>query len=452
MNMSFKSQTFRIRKGLDIRLKGQAEKMDKIVHSKHVVVKPTDFHGLTPKVLVKEGESVKAGSVLFIDKYNPKIVFAAPVSGKVTQIERGDKRKVLAIHVEADELISYADMPNFQMGTRDEIIEKLLQTGLWAFMRQRPFDVIADPNTLPKALFVSAFDSSPLAPDFDYMVEKDAKYFQAGLDLLKQIVPVVHLSVHQKMTAPAFLQAQGVQIHTFEGPHPAGNVGTQIHHIDPINKGETAWVMGVQGVIAIGKAVLDKKYDVSRWIAITGELEKPCYVKTIAGALMQDILAQNIDTAQYRVISGNALTGDQVGTKGYLGFYHHQVTVLLEGKEPKFVLTEGWLSLGLKRFSNSKLYPAAWFGNKTYQHDTNLNGEERAFVVTGELERVFPFDIYPMQILKSMMYQDLDEMEKLGIYEVAPEDFALCEYVCTSKINMQEIVRGALDLVQKECV
>ena len=452
------SKTVKLKKGLDIRLVGVANKVKtEAKMPKMVSVKPTDFHGLTPKMLVKEGEQVKAGSIIFQDKYNDPIKYASPVSGKIEAIVRGEKRRILEIIIsvdeeqkfEAREVMDVASMSN------EEVKEIMLSSGLWPFVKQRPLDVVADPSNEPKAIFVSAFDSSPLAPDFDYVMHGMPKQFQAGLDAIAKLTSgTVHLTLNGNAPADvAFKEAKGVQINKISGKHPAGNVGTQIHHIDPVNKGEFVWTINAQDVAIIGRYFLSGQFNAKRIIALTGsEIKDPHYIETIIGANVSEIVDSQITSENVRVISGNVLTGDNIGHDGYLGFYHNQITVIPEGNQLKFVLTKGWMGPGFDKFSNSRLFPTFLSGNKKFRLDTNTNGEERAFVMTGELEKVFPFDILPMHLAKAAITNDIDGMENLGIYEVAPEDFALCEYVCTTKINIQDKIRQGLDVIQQECM
>jgi Na+-transporting NADH:ubiquinone oxidoreductase subunit A len=451
------SKTIRIRKGLDIRLVGEADKVRQDLNLPATVsIQPSDFHNLNPKLHVKEGESVKAGTILFHDKENDLIKVGSPVSGTVTAINRGEQRKILSILITLDEQQSFVEHgvvdPNSL--TSEEVKNRISTAGMWPLIKQRPLDVVAIPSTSPKSIFISAFDSSPLAPDFDYVLHADAKHLQAGIDALaKMTTGKVILTVRDNMADNAIKNLTNVEINSISGPHPAGNVGVQIHHTSPINRGETVWTINIQDLSILGKLFTEGVFNATKTIALTGsEAVHAKYYRTIIGANLSLLLTGNIKTDNTRVISGNALTGTKIGTDGFLGYYHNQVTLLPEGNQMKFFLTKGWLGLGLDRFSNSKLYPTWMMKNKKYVHDTNLNGEERAFVVTGELERVFPFDIYPMQLVKAAITNDIDGMEALGIYEVAPEDFALCEYVCTSKINIQEKVRAGLDLIQQECM
>lgn len=452
------SKSIKIKRGLNIKLKGEAEKIIQNLPVQGVyAIKPTDFHGLVPKLAVKEGDTVKAGTPLFFNKYNEKIKFASPVSGKVKAVVRGEKRKILEVQIEAEENTQFE---SFQTGdpktmSRESIIDVMMQGGVWPLIRQRPFSNVADPSVKPKSIFISAHDTNPLAPDNDFVVHGQGDEFQAGIDAIAKLTDgKVHLNVNGSPgQSKVFTNTKGVQINTVNGPHPAGNVGVQIHHIDPINKGENIWYLYPQDVIAIGKFFLTGRYDATRIVALTGpRVKNPKYYRVLQGANVSGMINGNLNDDHVRVISGNVLTGDNVGQSGNLGFYHNQVTVLEEGDQPLFFLTSGWLEPGFKKFSTSRTFFSWLTPGKKYDLNTNSNGEERAFVVTEQYESVFPFDIYPVQLIKSILVNDLDKMEQLGIYEVDPEDFALCEFVCTSKIDSQVIVREGLDLVQRECM
>lgn len=452
------SKTVKLRKGLDIRLIGEANKVrSELVLPKTISIKPADFHGMIPKMVVKEGDQVKAGTCVFYDKYNESVKCVSPVSGTVQAVVRGEKRRIMEIIITADAEIQYESAAPVDVSTlsSEEVKSRMLASGLWMYIKQRPIDVVADPNNAPKAIFVSAFDSAPLAPDFDYVLHGKNKEFQEGLNALSKLTSgSVHLTLNGKSPADAsFTEASGVQKNKIYGKHPAGNVGTQIHHIDPINKGEFVWTVNAQDVAIIGRYFLTGKYDARRTIALTGsEVRDPHYYEVISGGNISHVLDGQVTSDNVRVISGNVLTGDKISADGYLGFYHNQITVIPEGNQLKFALTKGWMGPGFDKFSNSRLFPTFLLPGKKFRLDTNTNGEERAFVVTGEMDRVFPFDILPMQLVKAAITDDIDGMEALGIYEVAPEDFALCEYVCTSKIDIQDKIRQGLDLIQKECM
>ena len=452
------SRLVSIHKGLDIRLQGLAEKQLKILpNSRIICISPLDFHGLNPKLLVKEGDSVKIGDPLFFDKTNEALQFVTPASGTVKSIIRGEKRKILQVLIETNENQEYKNgsAEDVSKLSSEELKTKMLACGLWPFIKQRPIDVIADQNQEPKAIFVSAFDSSPLAPDYNFILEGREEDLQTGFNALCKLTKgKVHLNIDAKNDSALFSNIKGVEINKFAGKHPAGNVGTQIHHIDPINKGEYIWTINIQDLVIIGNYFNTGKLNARRTIALSGsEVSAPQYYNVLIGTNLDGILKGKVKGNHVRFISGNVLTGDQKQQNDYLGYYHNQITVIPEGDNYKFFLTKGWLGLGFDKFSNSRLFPTFLLPkSKQFVLDTNTNGEERAFVVTGELERVFPFDIFPMQLVKAAMTKDIDGMENLGIYEVAPEDFALCEYVCTTKINIQDEIRKGLDIVAEECL
>ncbi|MCC7333373.1 MAG: Na(+)-translocating NADH-quinone reductase subunit A [Flavobacteriales bacterium] len=447
------SKEIKIRKGVDIKLKGVAEKIyANPVNVSEIVLKPENFPTLIPKLLVKVGDKVKAGSPLFCDKENDKILFTSPISGEVVEINRAEKRRIVDVKVKSDGQSSYESFKQADTSslTREEIIENLLKSGVWPFIRQRPYDVIANPAVKPKAIFISTFDSAPLAPDYSFVVHGQTEIFQAGLNALAKLTDgKVHLnnSGNDNVDA-AFSGAKNVQINRFYGPHPAGNVGIQAHHIDPVNKGEVVWVLRALDVLTIGKLFKEGKFDASRTVAFVGsKVKSPKYIKTVLGAKITDIVSGNVEDGG-RFISGNPLSGSQISANGHLGFYDYQLSVIPEGGNDQFF---GWIAPGFDKFSLSRTFCSWLTPNKEYDLNTNCNGEERAFVVTGEYEKVFPMDIYPVYLVKAMITEDIDRMEQLGVYEVAPEDFALCEYACTSKISTQKIVREALNLVKKEC-
>ncbi|MFT6850586.1 MAG: Na+-transporting NADH:ubiquinone oxidoreductase subunit A [Sphingobacteriales bacterium] len=448
------SKTIKLKKGFDINLVGEAEKVfAKSESSDTFAIKPTDFRGVVPKLLIEENSKVKAGTPLFYSKDLPELVFTAPVSGEVVSIKRGAKRLIQEIIIKADAEISYEDFGTGSPASmnREQVVEKLVKSGLWTMLRRRPFSDIPDPKTTPKAIFVSAFDSSPLAPDYDFIVHGQGEAFQIGLDALKKLTDgTVHLNVNDdEKSSDVFLRSKGVQINNVSGPHPAGNVGIQIHHIDPINKGEFVWYVGPQDVITIGKLFIEGKYNSERIVAVTGsEVKHRKYYSTRIGANLTPMIKDNLVADHVRIISGNVLTGTTVAADGHLGFYESHVSVIPEGTESEFF---GWLTPGFDRPSISKALFSYLIPGKKFQANTNLHGEERAFVMTGEYEKVLPMDIYPLQLIKSIMYNDIEEMEGLGIYEVSEEDFALCEFACTSKTDVQAIIAKGLETVKTEC-
>jgi Na+-transporting NADH:ubiquinone oxidoreductase subunit A len=447
------SKEIKIRKGANIKLKGVAEKLyTNPINVSEIVLRPSDFPTLKPKLSVKVGDKVKAGSALFFDKENEQILFTSPISGEVVEINRAEKRRIVEVKVKADGQNAYESFKQADPSTlsREAILENLLKSGVWPLVRQRPFDVIANPNDKPKAIIISAIDTAPLAPDYGFIVHGQAEIFQMGLNALAKLTDgKVHLNINGNDNADeAYANAKNVQINKVVGPHPAGNVGIQAHHISPINKGEVVWVLRSLDVLTIGKLFKEGKFDASRTIAFAGsKVKSPKYVRTVLGANISDIVKGNVVEGG-RYISGNPLTGTQIAENGHLGFYDYQLSVIPEGGNNQFF---GWIAPGFDKFSLSRTFFSWLTPGKEYDLNTNMNGEERAFVVTGEYEKVFPMDIYPVHLVKAMITEDIDKMEQLGIYEVAPEDFALCEYACTSKIETQKIVREALNLVKKEC-
>jgi Na+-transporting NADH:ubiquinone oxidoreductase subunit A len=447
------SKEIRLKKGLNINLIGEADKVYASVKpTKRYVVKPTDFHGLTPKLVVKVGEKVKAGSTLFFNKYQDKINFCAPVSGEIIDVVRGAKRKILEVVLKPDDVIDYKQFTTASAKSisREQIIDTMLKSGIWPFVRQKPYDIIANPTDMPKAIFISAFNSAPLTIDNDFALYGMDELFQKGLDYIVQLTSgKTHLNIDGNTNSSAlFTKAKGVEINKISGVHPAGNVGIQIHHIDPINKGDVVWYLQPQDVIAIARLFTEGKYDVSRIVALAGsQVKKPKYYRIIAGASIANLLTNNINGGDSRIISGDILTGKHIDADGALGFYDTTITIIEEGKEQEFL---GWILPGLHKFSASKTFLSWLTPSKKYSLNANMHGEERAYVMTGEYEKVLPMDIFPAHLIKACMIEDIELMENLGIYEVSPEDFALCEFVCTSKIEVQNIIRNALELVRKE--
>lgn len=447
------SKDIRIKRGLNISLIGEAEKVTTEYSLGSVfAIRPDDFHGVIPKILAKEGTEVKAGEALFHSKSDERVLFPSPVSGKVSEIVRGARRKVLAIKITADEKQKHVDFgkKNIDEMSGEEVKSHLFNSGCWPFIKQRPYDVVANPNQEPKAIFVSAYASAPLAADYDYTLRGKEAELQASLKALSKLTSgKVHVSIAKDSNESPFLNLKGVDLHKVSGPHPVGNVSTQISQIDPINKGEVVWVVTPQDLVVIGELLLTGKFNITRTVALTGsKFDKPQYVTALAGAQVSDVVKGNLNTDNVRVISGNVLSGAQVGEDGFLGYYDNQFTAIAEGDDYEFF---GWNKPVFNKISTSRALTFSWLNpKKKYDLNTNTNGEHRAFVVTGSYEEVFPLDIYPMQLLKACMYKDLDEMEGLGAYEIAPEDFALTEFICVSKQPHQKIIREGLDLMRSE--
>ncbi len=448
------SKVIKIKKGLDIKLVGSAEKeLVNLETSNSYAVKPTDFPGLTPKVLTKVGTEVKAGTPLFYDKYNPEIVFSSPISGTLSAINRGERRRILEFVVKPDGKNEYEKFKQANPNnlSKEEIKENILKGGCWPFIRQRPFAIIANKDETPRDIFITTFDSSPLAADIDFIVKDDFASFQTGVNVLAKLTDgKVYLGIKTGKLSSPFNNTINVEKVEFAGPHPAGNVGVQINKIKPVNKGEIVWTLNAADVIVIGRLFETGKYDATRIVALAGsEVKTPRYYKTLIGAPISDIINNNLKTidADFRIISGNVLTGEQVTRKSFVGFYDNVVTVIPEGNKAEFL---GWGMPGLNKFSISRTFFAWLSPNKERVIDTKLHGGERAYIVTGEMEKVFPMDILPMQLLKAIHIRDLDLMEELGIYEIAEEDFALCEVINTSKIEIQKNIREGFEFAIKE--
>jgi len=446
------SKDIRIKNGLKIKLKGKAEEsLSSVRRSKIFAIDPTNFHGILPKMVVKVGDKVNVGDPVFFSKHNDKIKFTSPVSGEIKEIVRGAKRKILSVKITADKSDTYKDFVVKSLAdlNGEQVKELLLESGCWAYIKQRPYDVIANPDDSPKAIFISAYATAPLAASLPFTLSGKEKEFQIGIDALSKLTEgKVHLSVDGKESS-FFNETKGVSIHKVTGNHPAGNVGVQISKIDPVNSGDRIWVVSPQDVVAIGTLILTGKYDPTRVVALAGsQVEKPQYYKVTEGSQISDIVSGNLKSGKSRIISGNPLTGTAVAENESIGFYDNLISVLPEGDHYDFF---GWMPfIGNHKFSMSRTFFSWLTPNKEYELDTNLNGEDRAFVITGEMEKVMPIDIYPMQLLKATMIGDIEKMENLGIYEVAPEDFALVDFVSTSKIEAQDIIRQGLDLMIKE--
>ncbi len=443
----------KIKKGLDIRLKGKPElQLETLNDSGLYAIKPTDFPGLTPKLAVKVDDEVKAGSALFYNKHHQEVKFTSPVSGNVVAINRGERRRILEVVVESDGKNGSLE---FKKGdpknlSREEIKETLLKSGLWPFIRQRPFNIIAHPEESPRAIFLSAFDSAPLAPDNEFILKGQKTSLQTGINALGILTDgKVHVGIRKGSALESvFATISGIELNEFEGPHPAGTVGVQIHHIAPINKAEIVWVIQPQDVLAIGKLFEKGILDAERIVSLAGsEVKEPKYYKTILGASVRNMVEGNVMDGNLRFISGNVLTGEQISREGFIGYYDNQVTVIQEGDHHEMF---GWIMPRLKKFSTSMSYFSWIMPKKKFLCDTNLNGGQRAFVVSGQYEKVLPMDIYPVELLKAIIIGDIDKMENLGIYEVAEEDMALCEFVCTSKTEVQTLLRDGFDMMIKE--
>ncbi len=446
------SNSIKIKRGLDIKLKGKAQEQVQELSLSNYALKPTDFHGMFPKLSARVGDKVKRGSIVFFDKKRDYIQIPSPVSGTVTEVVRGAKRKMLEVRIEADgndDYLSFKKINSSEMNN-ENVKSNLLESGLWSLIRQRPYNVVAKPTEKAKAIFISGFDSAPLAANVDFILKGNESAFQAGIDALSKLSDgKVYLGVNSNTKSQALLNAKGVEINKFDGPHPSGNVGIQIHHISPINKGEIVWTIQAQDVVTIGNLFLTGEYKSEITIAIAGSrVQNPQYYKINRGGNISEIVnGKLINDNDIRIISGNVLTGEKVDKSGSIGYYHNLITVIPEGNKYAFF---GWLIPSPNKHS---VYRTAfsWLSpNKEFDLNTNLNGGERAFVFTGNMDKVLPMDILPLELTKAIIVDDIDMMENLGIYEVDEEDFALCEYVNTSKIEIQSIIRKGLDAIRKE--
>ena len=449
------SNIIELKRGLNIPISGSAaQKVKKVVIPDVVAVKPTDFRGLIPRLLVREGDTVLAGSPVFADKVTPDILFTSPVSGTVSEIVRGEKRKLLEIRIKADKEQKSEDFGAMKVASANEgqIKEKLMKSGLWPAIVQRPYGVIARPADRPKAIFISAFSTAPLAANPEYTLRDEIENIQTGIDALSKLTKGgVHVSFSSaNYSGTPLHKLENITPHIFSGKHPAGNVGVQISHVAPIAKGDIVWTVSLPMVAAIGKLFNTGRYDLSRLVAVTGpKAEDPSYVKGIAGMSMKDIAEYYGNSPEgIRFISGDVLSGTNVGADGFLGFFDNQITLIKEGNEHELF---GWAKpFRTKQFSTSHTYFSWLTPKKKYDMDTNLHGGPRAFVMSDVYGKVLPMDIFPVYLLKACLAGDIDKMEKFGIYEVLEEDLALCEYVCPSKIEIQSILSDGIALMMKE--
>jgi len=451
------SQNIKLRRGFNINLVGKAEKKIGTVNPpEKYAIKPTDFHGFKrPKILVEVGQKVKAGEPLVYDRLHERIKHVAPVSGEVVDIVRGKKRVLLEIVIQSDNQFSSVEFKKFSPSDlvnldRESVVNIMTESGLWPNIIQRPFGVIANPADEPKSIFVSGFDTHPLAPDYGFLLDGRQQDLQAGITILKKLTPgKIHWNVQGDGEMPSvYSSLDNVEINKFSGPHPSGNVGVQIHHIDPINKGDLVWTVNPYGVAQIGRLFLGGVYDSSKVVALVGsEVAQPQYYKTHMGACIDTLVENNLTSDHVRFISGNALTGNRIDRKGYIGYYDNMITVLPEGDYEEML---GWILPTTKKLSFHRAFGLLSFLNpgKEYKIDTNMHGEPRAFVETGIFERVTPMDIYPMYLIKAILAEDFDDMESLGILEVIEEDLALCEFVDVSKHDIQAIIREGIELIQ----
>ena len=444
------ANVIKLRKGLDIHLQGKAEekKIQLKSNGKFALV-PDDFEGVTPKVVVKEGEKVKAGDALFVNKQFPEVKFASPVSGTVSAVVRGERRKVLCVKVDADSQQESVDFGKKDVSklSGEQVINALLEAGLFGYINQLPYAVSTNPSVQPKAIFVSALRDKPLAADFEYEVAGQEADFQTGLTALSKIAKTyLGVGVGSKLEG-----MKDVEVNVFDGKCPAGNVGVQVNHIDPVNKGEVVWTIGDPTVVLfIGRLLNTGKVNLTRTVALCGsEVNSPAYVDMLVGEELSTLLSNSYDaTKSVRIINGNVLTGKPTTKEGYLGAHTSEITVIPEGNDADEML--GWILPRFKQFSVNRSYFSWLCGKKDYALDARIKGGERHIIMSGEYDKVLPMDIYGEYLIKAIIAGDIDRQEALGIYEVSPEDFALAEFVDSSKLELQRIVREGLNILRKE--
>ena len=446
------ANVIKLRKGLNINLKGRAaETKLTIGTAEEYALVPDDFVGITPKLSVKEGDVVKAGDALFVNKNCPEVKFASPVSGKVTAVVRGERRKILCIKVQADKEQQYADFgkKDVEKLSAEDVKSTLLEAGLFGYINQLPYAVSTTPDTQPKAIFVSAFRDMPLAGDFEYELLGNEKDFQTGLSALAKIAKVC-LGVGRQQSSEVLIKAKDVEVNIFDGPCPAGNVGVQVNHLDPVNKGEVVWTVEPTAVLFIGRLFNTGKVDLRRTVALCGsEVKAPAYVDMLVGEELSTLLSNSYDAGHHvRIINGNVLTGKVTTKEGFLGAHTSEITVIPEGDDADEFA--GWIMPRFKQFSVNRSYFSWLCGKKKYALDARIKGGERHMIMSGEYDRVLPMDIYGEYLIKAIITGDIDRQEALGIYEVSPEDFALAEFVDSSKLELQRIVREGLNILRKE--
>ena len=448
------SNNIYLKKGLNLPISGEAaQNTKKVLVPDVVAIKPTDFRGLVPKLLVREGDKVLAGTPVLADKMSQNILFASPVSGTVAEVVRGEKRKLLEVRIKADAEQEYVDFGVKKVSelSAEQIKEALLAAGLWPAINQRPYGIVANPEVKPKAIFVSAFSTAPLAANAEFALAEDVEHIQTAIDALGKLTDGgVHLSLNsENYSGTPFHKLNNVIQHTFTGKHPVGNVGVQISNISPIRKGETVWTVSLLMLAAIGKLFNTGKYDLRRKIAVTGpKAIEPAYVEGYPGIAVKDVAEFYNASENLRFVSGDVLSGTNIGADGYLGFFDNQISILEEGDKYELL---GWAKpFRCKLFSTSRTYFSWLTPKKKYDMDTNLHGGPRAFVLNDVYSKVLPMDIFPVHLLKACLAGDIDNMEKFGIYEVLEEDLALCEYVDPSKIYIQQIITDGIALMLKE--
>ena len=448
------ANVIKLRKGLDINLKGKASKdvALQVSETDEYALVPEAFVGVTPKVVVREGDHVNAGDALFVNKACPEVKFASPVSGVVTAIERGDRRKVLCIKVKADAKQTSTDFGKKIVDEMDgdAVKQALLEAGLFGYINQLPYAVSTTPDTMPKAIFVSTLRDMPLAADFEVELLGNEQAFKTGLTALSKIAKT-YLGAGVNQPNVALMASKEVELNVFDGPCPAGNVGVQVNHIDPVNKGEVVWTVDPAAVIFFGRLFLTGKVDLRKMVAVAGsEIKTPGYAEVLVGTPLSAFVADQLKSTEHvRVINGNPLTGTQASLASYVGGHTSEITAIPEGDDKDEML--GWILPRTDQFSTSRSYFSWLFGKKKeYALDARVKGGERHMIMSGEYDSVLPMDIYGEYLIKAIITGDIDKQEQLGIYEVSPEDFAVAEFVDSSKLELQKIVRDGLNTLRKE--
>lgn len=445
---------YKLKKGLDFALEGKAEPVLTEAPASAVYgVRPPDFPGIVPRLAVKAGDKVKAGDTLFVDKRTERVAVVSPVSGAVQNIVRGERRKILAIEIAADATQEYRthDVAAIDGAAPDEVVDLLLASGLFALFRQRPYDVVPDPATKPRGIFISAFSKMPLAADFTFVAEGREDDFKAGVRLLARVAPV-HVGISPRQVNTALLPIPEASVSIFDGPNPCGNVGVQISHVAPVCKGETVWTVAPEVVCFIGEFARTGRVQLRRRVAVAGSrIKEPRYVNVTMGARVADVVGDNLKPADThtRIIDGNPLVGAPTEADAYLSAQATEICAIPEGDDRHELF--GWIMPRLGDFSVNRSYFSWLLGKKRrYDLDCRIKGGERHMIMSGEYDRVLPMDIYGEYLIKAIITGDIDRQEALGIYEVAPEDFAVAEFVCSSKLELQRIVREGLDVLMKE--
>jgi len=442
----------KLKKGLDIKLQGKpVEKITELKLSELYGIKPDDFRNVTPKIIPKVGDKLKAGSPVFYDKNNENFIFTSPVSGVLEEVRRGERRKILEIIIKSDNELEYEEFNTngFENFSREQIVDLLLKSGLWTRIVSRPYGIIPQLEETPKSIHVSTFDTAPVAVNYNFTLKDNISEFQTGIDILKKLTSGdVNVNIDNKITDNIFSEIKNAKINKFEGKHPAGNVGIQIHHLSPINKGEKVWTLNPQDVVFIGRFFKTGKVDLSKTIALSGYgVEEPQYYKVVSGCQISSILSNQKTEENVRIISGNVLTGKKTEKYSFLGYFDNTITIISEGNEYEMF---GWAKLGWNRYTATSFFLSKLRKNKEWKLNTNLHGGKRPFVLTGKINKVLPMNILPIYLIKACMAEDIEKIENLGIYEVIEEDLALCEFVSETKIDFQEIIGNAIKLMISE--